>query len=117
MVQLMFAYGFAVLMILTQYFMARRNRRQGWTKRRVSLATSRVSQEVSPMKMDQAEEDRPFRHLAELEALNRALIAYHVPQKPEVTVETTATPEAETEKIAVRRKSPSRGAHNENARF
>jgi hypothetical protein len=69
------------------------------------------------MKMDRAEEDRPFRHLAELEALNRALIAFHIPKKPEVTVETPATPEAETEKVAVRRKPQSRGAHNENLRF
>ena len=117
MVQLMFAYGFAVLMILTQYYMARRNQKQGWTKPRLSQATSPASQGVSQMKMDQTEENLPFRHLAELEALNRALIAFHIPQKPEVSVETTATPEAEMEKVPVRRKPRSREAHDESSQF
>jgi len=117
MVQLMFAYGFAVLMILTQYLMARRNQRQGWTKRRASQATSPVSQEVLRMKTDKTDDERPFRHLAELEALNRALIAYHVPRKPEVTAETNAAAEEEMEKVPLRRKSRLREARDESSRF
>jgi hypothetical protein len=117
MVELMFAYAFAVLMILTQYYMARRNQKQGWTRRRASPASSPALQEASPVRIERPETERPFQHLAELEALNRALIEYHIPQHPESTVETTGAEEAETQQVEVRLKSRSREARDDSSRF
>ncbi|MGD1091316.1 MAG: hypothetical protein ABSB35_04895 [Bryobacteraceae bacterium] len=64
----------------------------------------------SPVNIDPFEDDRPFRHLAELEALNRALTEYHVPQKPEIA-------EVEMEKVEVRRNAPRPEARGESSRF
>jgi hypothetical protein len=109
----MFAYLFAVVMISIQYYMARRNQRQGWTKLRTELIQPQEApMKPSPVSIERIDEedDRPFRHLAELEALNRALTEYHVPQKPEAA-------EIEMDQVPVRRKSPPREIRGESSRF
>jgi hypothetical protein len=126
MLDLMFAYLFAVLLILAQHKMARRNQKQGWTRRRLqevpTVEQSPVKQ--SPVKIEPAERDRPFRHLEELAALNRALLEYHIPQRPEVSVPPPRAEEpaereqdGEMQKVEVRRKSPQREARGESSRF
>jgi hypothetical protein len=111
MLALMFAYLFAVVMISIQYYLARRNQLQGWTKLRME---QRPPQEAtmsrSPVDIEPFEDDRRLRHLAELTALNRALTEYHVPQKPEIA-------EVEMQKVAVRRNAPQPEVRGESSRF
>jgi hypothetical protein len=58
----------------------------------------------------QEEDHRPFRHLAELTALNRALEEYLVPQKPEAA-------EVEMETVTVRRHVPRQETRGDSSRF
>ena len=66
----------------------------------------------SPVKIESFEEedDRPFRHLAELTALNRALEEYHVPQRPEAA-------EVQMETVKVRRHAPRQETRGDSSRF
>jgi hypothetical protein len=81
------AYLFAAIMILTLFYLAKKNQKEGWRKQRpqpIRFAVDSYKSEPASPEIDY--ESNPLGHLKELENLNRALTGYHVPQKPAVAI-------------------------------
>ena len=86
------AYLFAAAMILTLFYLAKKNQMEGWLKHRAQPITFAVDSFRNEPASPEIDSNRYlFEHLKALENLNRALIAYHVPQKPAFAVRAAVT--------------------------
>ncbi len=86
MTQLILAYLFAAVMILTLFYLGKKNQREGWRKMRVQPISFAVESNQSRPSSPEIDYAEPLGHLKELEDLNRALTAYQTPQKPAVAI-------------------------------
>jgi hypothetical protein len=81
MIQLSLAYLFAAGLISGLVLMARRNRKQGWRRRRGVWLEDQA--EAALRTIESPSGEPALQHLGDLGRLNESLVAHGVPQAPE----------------------------------